>query len=206
MSIIQAKGELPQRHKDDFYETPQSFCHAAIQLLNDIYELEGFGTDLHIVDVGAGTGHWGLAAKCYAPLAYLTGVEVNPDFIQPNYYDEWLNMPFENYQPETDGKSLVFIGNPPYYNNGIERFVKQCLDYDRTMNIAFLAKLRWLESLRRYNSIFSQHPFSKMFVSPHRLSFYKGAKSSTNDEGYAFYIWDKPRVMMSPTVGWLSWR
>lgn len=78
--IITTDKEMRDRDPFDHYPTPIGLCEAALSRI-DI-------TPDQILDPGAGTGPWGIAARKRWPDATISGIEVR-DVPPPDAYDMW---------------------------------------------------------------------------------------------------------------------
>lgn len=82
------------------------------------------------------------------------------------------------------------VTNPPF--NCAEGFVASGLKYAEK-KFALLLRLAFLEGANRANTIFNNHPPSRVWVFSERITFYpKGvAPKSTGTTAYAWFVWDK---------------
>lgn len=94
------------------------------------------------------------------------------------------------------------ITNPPY--KLAEEFTLRCLELC-TDKFALLLKLSFLESVTRYNSIFTKFPPSRVWVFSERLTMYpKGAKVNGGGTlAYGWFIWDKHDDGVTTTLHWI---
>jgi hypothetical protein len=88
----------------DHYPTPPALAAACIAALPDDH------TPRRILDLGAGAGAWGQAARRRWPDAQITGIEIR-DTPRPESYDRWIVG--DAIAVELDPADLV-IGNPPF--------------------------------------------------------------------------------------------
>lgn len=84
------------------------------------------------------------------------------------------------------------VTNPPY--NLAESFIHQSLRLSDG-KIAFLLRLAFLESAKRFNSIYSQMRPSRVWVFSERITFYPNGKRTggSGTTAYAWFVWDKTR-------------
>lgn len=173
--------ERPTRRPFDHYETDAGTITAALGLI-----AEPPGT---ILDIGAGTGRWGEAARDRWPDAALMGVEIQPGLYNAAY-DGWLEMPFPECGGECEkfgGYDLVF-GNPPYRN--VEAIVTAAIDLlSPTGRLMFLLPLRFLEGQGRRDGLFKSNPPYAVHVCSKRPSFQDDGK--TNSTAFAVYLWSR---------------
>jgi hypothetical protein len=94
------------------------------------------------------------------------------------------------------------ITNPPF--RLAEEFVVEALRVAK-VGVAILARTVFLESIGRYNSIFSRNPPSKFAQFTERVPMIKGRldPKATTATGYAWLVWEKgigemPRLMWVP--------
>lgn len=95
------------------------------------------------------------------------------------------------------------ITNPPY--NLAENFVSIGL---RTIHykLALLLRLSFLEGGRRYNSIFSKTPPSRIWVFSERITFYPNGVQTggTGTLAYAWFVWDKTNPGTKCELKWIA--
>jgi len=82
------------------------------------------------------------------------------------------------------------ITNPPFHS--AEGFVANALQ-NAEAKFALLMRLAFLEGANRANTIFHQHPPSRVWVFSERITFYmKGAQvAGSGTTAYAWFVWDK---------------
>lgn len=87
-------------------------------------------------------------------------------------------------------KADNIITNPPY--NAAEGFVKSGLDNSRS-KFALLLRLAFLEGANRANTIFRDHPPSRVWVFSERITFYPAGaiQKGSGTTAYAWFVWDK---------------
>lgn len=190
---IESKDKLPKRADHDFYPTPIEFVRAAL------FTAE-IDTPRAVLDVGAGDGVWGKAARERWPEAYIVGVEVR-DVLKPDGYDWWFSpCDFLQYEQPSAGWYDMVIGNPPF--KFAEPFVRNGLhlleddDY-----LLYLLPLAFLTSEGRANGLFKQHPPLKVVVSAQRISF----TGRNNPDLHALYLWRKG-YQGETTLDWMTYR
>lgn len=194
MTIIQTNKELQPRKEFDFYPTPRELCSSiyrecAILLWNPY---------LKVLDAGAGDGVWGQEFRKFSPLSIITGVELR-DLNKPDGYDNWHRS--TDFMSFDEGEYDVVLGNPPY--KYAEEFVWKGLELINISGyVIYLLPLSFLESKKRYNSLFMGHAPFTVLVSTRRVSF-TGNKKSDNT-AYAVYIWSKQKRKDS-ILSWLDW-
>lgn len=192
MAIIPSKTPLRKRPRHDHYQTPLEVAISACELLVAAYNLPEKAL---ILDAGAGSGVWGYAIRSVLPDCALVGVEIDPRFQRVAPYLIWHQADFLKW----DGRKWGFrpfdlvIGNPPFKH--ADQFVRQAHQHLKAGGyVFFLLKLAFLASLRRGkppDGLFSVYPPIELWFSMRRISFYKTAKSSTNDVDFALYLWQK---------------
>jgi Met-10+ like-protein len=108
-------------------------------------EAKALGTPRRVIDPGAGTGRFSIAAALRFPEAEIFAVENDPDLaslLRANLRAsrledrvEVVSMDFRNFQPQEVPGPTLFIGNPPYVrHHGIsadwkEWYVNACFKY-----------------------------------------------------------------------------
>jgi hypothetical protein len=103
---------------------------------------------------------------------------------------------------EANRHATNIVTNPPYHS--AEGFVATALE-KADKKFALLLRLAFLEGAKRANTIFHQHPPSRVWVFSERITFYKkGAKKAgSGTTAYAWFVWDKDSS--GPTeLGWFK--
>lgn len=95
------------------------------------------------------------------------------------------------------------ITNPPY--NLAEEFVHRGLE-KVTLKLALLLRLSFLESARRFDSIFSIKPPSRVWVFSERITFYPNGLQTAGSGtlAYGWFVWDKVQRDHNPNCE-LKW-
>lgn len=171
------------REENDFYRTPP-------QCVRSLLSVEVF--DPLVWECACGDGAISEVLKA-------AGYDVvSTDLIDRNYGDGQLD--FLN----TDNLiAPSVVTNPPYKD--AEAFVCHALKLGAS-KVAMLLRLAWLEGEKRYNSLFSVTPPSRVWVLSSRPTLWHGTDPNARNTGgaiaYAWFIWDKSS---GPTqLGWLG--
>lgn len=173
-ALILNKPLRRERHMNDAYYTPPEFVTAGLALVD--------GTPKTILDPGAGLGSWGEGARQRWPLADITGVEIEPRE-PPHPYSYWYPM---DYLGRRWGSVDLIIGNPPYVQ--AEAFIRHSLAQLTYGGVCvFLLRLAYLESQRRGQGLFQEHPPVEVSVCTRRPRFY-GIKGN-GGTAFAFVKW-----------------
>lgn len=109
---------------------------------------------------------------------------------------DFLTVPYEALSHDW------VITNPPF--RLAEEFVQRSLTVARK-GVAILARTVFLESVGRYDKIFSQSPPSVFAQFTERVPMVRGrvdAKASTAT-GYAWFIWEKDKIGSTPALAWV---
>lgn len=187
------------KNPHDFFETPLDLATACLEAM----QVE----PTRALDIGCGTGVWGMAARKLWPSAFLTGIDIVDRLAgKPSPYDLFYQSDYTDYTLKHD----VVFGNPPYSakDNGnlaadIVMHGIDCLEDDGRLGM--LLKTEFLHSERRFQQIFKKNPPVEMYAAVQRPSFY--GNGSTNTICYSFFIWAKRNYRSNTTVTrWLSWR
>jgi hypothetical protein len=82
------------------------------------------------------------------------------------------------------------VTNPPY--NSAEGFVRSGVSRSRR-KFALLLRLAFLEGAKRYHTIFSKTPPSRVWNFSERITFYpaEAVRKGTGTTAYAWFVWDK---------------
>ena len=206
--IIQTNKPLAARRENDHYPTPLVVCRAALNTLPRAF------TPSRILDPGAGTGVWGMAACEKWPGADRDGVEIRADAPAPRgAYTTWYSSRdllagalHPDYCDLQDGYDLV-IGNPPY--SYAQAFVERSIGLVRDGGrVVFLLRLAFLESTHRHNTLFGIYPPKRVSVLVQRPSFMPAGdakENKTDATAYAIFDWQRG-YKGSTELHWLSWR
>lgn len=175
---VRAKMSKENRMDHDFYPTRLYDIHATYRYF------EQRGTIPHgnfkVLDIGAGTGPWGMALKEYRTDCHITGIDIR-DIPQPDGYDEWhqgnfLTMPFV-------GQTFDFIiGNPPY-NIAQEIIEKAWLMLNKNGSILMLLLLNFWSTQDRAADFWRRITARHIGVYAKRLSFMAHGRTDAREYG-----------------------
>lgn len=183
-----------ERDKTDYYATPTE------EVKNILKELEINFNNTKILEPCAGGGHMlrGIREYCQensqSATIFATDFHSHPgddsilvgadyDFLSDNYGGEILD----------DLKNIDWvIMNPPFAT--IVPFALRSLEIANKGVIMF-ARLQFLESKSRYETIFSENPPTEVYVYVDRIQCWKdGIKpEGSSAQAYAWFIWDKSK-------------
>lgn len=191
------------RDAHDFYPTPVPLIEAALTQFRTF--TSGFTPD-RVLDPGAGTGVWGVAARKHWRDAWIAGVELREQ-PRPDAYDHWLTGDFLASATQLPSVDLV-IGNPPYRH--AEKFVRAAWDVASPNGyMLLLLRLAFLEGQARARGLWRELQPLAVWVCAARPSFIaEGEKAGRTDStAYAVFVWQKglPGIY-APTLGWLNWK
>lgn len=212
-SDVENIKNLPDRKPFDFYKTDIRVCRQALENLPAIK----FN---NIMDAGAGTGVWGIAARERFPLAQITGIELRETPAPMNEdgrssYNHWYSAKsyLHAYGKNDNIKAKeaadlpplfgansfdLVIGNPPY--NIAEDFVIYSMEnvLGDTGYICMLLQATFLWGERRLKRVHTKYPPKDVIIRK-RVSFTEDGK--TNADDYAYYIWEKGYTG-KPQISW----
>jgi len=153
----------------DFYPTPRWATHALI-------DNEQFSGDIWECACGDGA-----MAKVLA--------ETGNDVFSSDLYDRGYGETGVDFLT-TERSAPNIITNPPFHS--AEGFVLKGLEQAQR-KLALLLRLAFLESGRRYRTIFDTCPPSRVWVFSERMTIYlHGAtRAGSGSTAYAWYVWDK---------------
>lgn len=190
-----ATGYLPNkssetRSENDYYPTP---AIATLTLLMN------HPVPLRILEPAAGegyiskelirNGHEVISSDLYEYENPLVDINFGIDFLTDKRHN-------------VDG----VITNPPFKNNLPEKLLLRCLEVHNYDFVAFLTRITWLESSRRYK-LFTEHPPSKILVFSERIQCDKQLMKKYNGIGgmicYTWCIWDKSYSKMNE-ISWVK--
>ncbi len=186
-------GSLPSRAVADLYVTPRSAVDVAYEFLKeqapefvckDVLENRG-SRNWHLLDLGAGPGVWGEAARARWPSAFIHGVELRSVSANPAY-NEWSTMDMQEWQAYyADARIRPFdlvVGNPPYSLD--EEAVRIGLERLRDGGWAlFLLPITFLTSQSRRDGLFKEYPLYAYAQYSQRISWTDNGKTPPRDHG-----------------------
>lgn len=181
------------RPKGDFYETPPEAVYAlmaAEEFVGDIWEC-ACGTGRIVKALQHLGGHKIIASDLYE---YETDIKA-----------EWgINF----LDPDNLGMAKNIITNPPFSELYEFALMAEQHMFITGGKVAFLARLAWLESIKRMD-FFKEGHLKKVWVFSRRLPRmhrpgYSG-KKFTSMVAFAWFIWEAS-YEGEPTIGWLDWR
>ena len=184
---------MNQRHEDkdslDFFPTPPWATRALCEWIrrNDTVHMK------HMVawEPACGAGDMAKTLEEYFGEVVASDIEpqnygVKADFFTTNNMDtDWI------------------ITNPPF-NKG-EEFALHALSLE-PLGIALFTRLNFLETVGRYNRLFSVHPPSHVLVFTERVPIHKGklTKTGTTATAYCWIVWRRKNLMARDTqVVWI---
>lgn len=88
----------------------------------------------------------------------------------------------------------------------IKEFTLKSLDIANKKVVLF-ARLQFMESISRYEAIFRDKPFNRVYVYTHRVNCIKN-NDIENHKGsgsmaFAWYIWDKTQTYENTEIKWI---
>jgi hypothetical protein len=109
---------------------------------------------------------------------------------------DFLRFPYESRSHDW------VITNPPF--RLAEEFVERAL-YISRKGVAILARTVFLESVGRYQNIFSRNPPSVFAQFTERVPMVKGRvdRRASTATGYAWFVWLKQRQELVPRLMWV---
>ncbi|MBP1467638.1 hypothetical protein EYB53_018130 [Candidatus Chloroploca sp. M-50] len=181
------------RNLYDYYPTPYALADAVLA------NLAATGANPKtILDVGAGSGVFGTAARSWFPNAHITGIELRNE-PHPAAYDTWYAA--------TDAllcelpKVDAIIGNPPY--DLAEPILRRVLPQLNVAGCAlFVLRLSFLGSVKR-EAFWNAHPAAEVSIIVPRPSF--TADGKTDAAEYALFRWNAS-LSRYPYQNWLRWK
>ncbi len=170
-----------EREKDDFYPTPPE----ATKALLDKENFEGT-----VWEPACGDG-------AISKVLLERGFDVSSSDLYDRGYGD-VGVDFLNYEQDSYFENI--ITNPPY--KLAQEFVYKSLEHSN--KVAFLLKLNFLESVRRYE-MFQETPLKRVIVFSKRLTFYEPDSTKKGRSGvlaYAWYVWEKG-YEGNPEIDWI---
>lgn len=215
MSILVARHpelDFDERIEADAYPTPIALCREALRLLPVNFKPHA------ILDPGAGTGVWGIAARERWPYAVTVGVEYR-DVPKPEGYTNWYRGDFLTV--DMPYRFQLVIGNPPYGvdvtgkrdRKMAEKFVRRSMEYLIDGGyLLFLLRLNFFTTAERVHTLLDgDYPLLEVVPVLQRPSFKPGRdrktgklrENATDMTEYAIFIWRKGDA--ATPYRWLDW-
>lgn len=178
-------------HLDRYY-TPPALAEALVDLL-PIQQTD------RVLEPSAGGGAFVRAALQATP--DVVALDIDPR--SPGRHTPGASgilCDFLRYNPPEAQRPDWIIGNPPYQD--AEDHVRHALRVTRG-RVAFLLRLAFLESARRYH-LWQEQQLRELFVLAERPSF--SGDGSTDSAAYALFVWDVRRISPSAALRVVSWK
>jgi hypothetical protein len=166
---------------EDFYPTPK---WATISLMNNETFLG------KVWEPACGMGHMSEVIKkyneCYSSDLIDRGYGEVVDFLSPSLSTKYDNI----------------ITNPPY-NLALE-FIERSAKLSNK-KYAFLLRIAFLESKKRYDKLYSINPPSTIWMFSNRITFYPYGKEekSSGTTAYAWFVWDNEKEEKKTEIKWI---
>ena len=153
----------------DFFPTPAWAARALME--NESFEQE-------VWECACGDGSMSQVIEQFVPKVY------SSDLHDRGYGESGIDF------LEEDRRAVNIITNPPY--NLAESFVETGLQ-KAEKKFALLLRLAFLESAKRFRSIFSTTAPSRVWVFSERITFYPNGEQTAGSgtTAYAWFVWDK---------------
>lgn len=187
-----AKDNLPERAKNDFYRTERTLIQAVIDHHCDYLESANHRTT-SILDVGCGDGRWGQMWGEALGTYKNTFIDIDVSRFQrsqPWEYvieDDFLLHDFENQTFD------LIVSNPPY--SIAEEIVRKSWELLMPGGaIIMLLPLNFMASIGRAEGLWKEIYPLRVSVCARRPSFYNGR---TAGDEFAVYLWVK-NIMGNP--------
>lgn len=182
---------MPKRADQDTYLTPRENVEVALDFLiakeRWLYRGE-LSRPLRFLDLGAGEGVWGTAARERWPTAFIHGIEIR-SVPKPDAYNIWSLVDFRSWATNYAGREFdLAIGNPPY--TLAEEACRIGLDKVRENGIvALLLPITFLTSQGRRDGLYREFPLLYYAQFSQRISWTADGKTPPRD--HALYVWGK---------------
>jgi hypothetical protein len=127
--------------------------------------------------------------------------ETGCSVISSDLYDRGFGKPGVDFLKSVDKVDNV-VTNPPY--NSAEEFVQTALRIAK-WKCAFLLRLAFLEGAKRYRTLFSKRPPSRIWVFSERITFYPAGAQvrGSGTTAYAWFVWDRKAEQGDSKTVWL---
>lgn len=179
-------GKNEDRQINDFYATPPEEVRSILSK----EKLYG-----NILENSCGQGHIAREVKDEYPDNKL----ITTDLIDRGYGEGGLDFLASDY-PYTEDIDTIIM-NPPFKH--IESFVNKSLSIAKKKVILF-ARMQFLESQTRYESIFKHHKPNRIYIYVDRVACYVNGdfnKKHSSTMAFAWFVWDKKDTDVS--INWI---
>lgn len=194
------------REEFDFYATPPE---EVVNILEEI-GIEFDEVDV-VYDPCCGAGHMLYGVRQYSSKPMLVGNDIvdridGTKFIIPEGSQFTCGPGCDFLSNRYSGLSCPYIIlNPPFKQ--VIPFVNKSLDI-ATKGMLMLCRLKFLETQKRYEEIFSKRPPTDVYIYIDRIACYKNGDFSIKPnsvEAYAWFYWDKTKDVEGgePKIHWI---
>lgn len=181
------------RQTDDFYATDPAAVEA---LLKKLQELK-ISVPATIIETSVGAGHIARVFERY-------GCKVEAYDIVGRGYPGTIVQDFLSIDRLRCKTEKMFVQNPPY-KQALE-FIKRSLDFCRSGEyVCALLKIQFLESIKRYDELFTFAPPKYVVVFSRRTTCLNEGKAPRHSPAmcFAWFIWQKGYTGF-PMVTWCN--
>jgi len=200
----------------DYYATPPEEVENILEKEGlRWFTVEGINTSCTIWEPCCGGGHMAKGIIDYLNKNHISTTHFFMSDLVDRGAQDYIESLYENSQiqydygidlldPEEDFPITDFIiMNPPFKD--IDKFVNavfSCFSHKLIM----LARLKFIESKKRYEEIFSKNPPTRIYQYIDRIACYKDGDFSIKPnsiEAYAWFVWDKDDPSKDTTLKWI---
>jgi hypothetical protein len=195
LNLIMGAGidRKEDREENDFYATDPK----ALELLLDQLWKDGIMLSKNVWEPACGSGNLSKVLEQRGYSAF------NTDLINRGYENQHLAKSFFEFDKEWDGDILT---NPPYklavefINHSLKLVKEGCY-------VIMFLKVQFLESQKRYDSLFKNNPPKYVYVFSNRVDTamngeFEKYKKCAPSTCYAWFIWEKG-YKGEPVIRWL---
>ena len=177
-----------ERETNDYYATPSG-------IVKKLLDKEKFSHN--VWECAVGGGH-------IAEVLKQEGYDVRCTDIIDRGYKGTEVSDFLSTKSDTSDTRRDIITNPPY--SMATEFVKHALDISKEKTkIAMFLKIQFLETSKRFATLFQEHPPKKVYVCVNRVNCGKNGifEKGSSAVCYCWFIWEKG-FKGAPTLGWIE--
>lgn len=136
-------------------------------------------------------------------------LEEQPDIsrvISTDLYERGYGVSGVDFLGHTNIRSDHVVTNPPFEKDMAEKFAKKALQ-SVPGKVAIFARLAWLEGIKRYLSLWSRQPPSRVWVFPDRVPLARnGEIEQTGLIAFAWFVWgDRTKGWHADPPAALGW-
>jgi hypothetical protein len=192
-SYSRIKTNSISRSENDFYPTPPVATYALVR------KYPGLKT-MAIDEPAAGRGWMARELDRCGAMVNATDLFCYDDPLFP------VDFGSDFLERTESGKDRAMITNPPFKNDGAEKFVRHAFELNYSF-IAIFARITFLESMKRYR-LFTEKKLHGVYIFSGRVNcdetLFEQDKQMGGLIAYGWFVWIPGSMKMWPTISWID--